>query len=66
METTNHYKLYSLDAADHIVSALWIEADGDAEALAKARAVLGDEGACELWLRERKVAAIPAKSSRQS
>ena len=65
MGTPNHYKLYSLDAGDHIVSALWIEADGDAEALAKA-AELGDEHGCELWLRARKVAAIPAKSSRQS
>ena len=59
------YKLYCLDGSDHIVRALWIEADGDEDALKQARDMKLSCHA-ELWLRSRKVGRISAGGGRSS
>ena len=51
------YRLYCLDANGKIRKAEWIQADGDEDALAQARA-LGRPTACELWQRNRLVGRV--------
>lgn len=48
------YRLYRLDGAGKITTVEWIEADGDDDALAKARERC-KIGAYELWERSRLV-----------
>lgn len=48
------YRLYRLDGAGKITTAEWIEADGDADALEKARERC-KVGSYELWDRNRLV-----------
>ena len=57
------YRLYCLDRAGGIESADWIEAEDDEAAVELARA-RGLEASCELWLRNRLVARIPAERKR--
>ena len=49
-----NYRLYRLDGAGKIMSAEWIEAPGDEEALRDARA-RSDSGSFELWDKSRLV-----------
>lgn len=53
------YRHYRLDGAGNIVSADWLDAVDDAEAIRKARSLqlLTD---CELWDRNRFIARIEA------
>jgi len=53
----NTYRVYSYDAARKIVSADWIEAADDGEAIAAAEAS-GFGTKCELWDGERLVAEL--------
>jgi hypothetical protein len=48
------YRLYRLDGAGKIMSAEWIEADSDADALREARKQV-DGVRYELWARDRLV-----------
>ena len=51
------YRIYSLDTARRVVSGDWLEANGDAEAIAKAEAT--DFGTkCEIWDGTRLVAQL--------
>ena len=52
-----YYRLYRLDAFGHIVRAHPVEAEDDAAALARARA-LGYRGVVEVWRRDRKIASV--------
>ena len=52
------YRLYLLDRQGKIVSAEWVAADSDEEALSRARARDQDER-WELWHRDRFVARAP-------
>jgi hypothetical protein len=55
------YRLYCLDGANRITRAEGISAKSDEEAIAAVRAMkLAIK--CELWLRDRLVARIPASS----
>ena len=57
------YRVYSYDAARQVVSADWIEAMGDDEAIAAAEAArFGTR--CELWDGERLVAELQEQRSR--
>jgi hypothetical protein len=56
------YRLYGLDGAGKIISAEWLEADSDEEAIAAARAQCKSV-ACEVWRRNRFVARIPRFTS---
>lgn len=51
------YRLYRLDGAGNIMTAEWVEADGDDEALEKAR-IRCKIGAYEVWERSRLVARM--------
>jgi hypothetical protein len=51
------YRVYCLDAAQHMVTADWIEAAGDAEAIARAEAD-GFGSKCEIWEGQRLVAKL--------
>ena len=53
------YRLYRLDGAGKITTAEWVEADGDGDALEKAR-LRCSIGAFELWDRNRILARIGA------
>ncbi len=48
------YRLYRLDGAGKIMSADWLEAEGDEEARDEARA-RADSGSFELWERNRLI-----------
>jgi len=52
------YRMYCLDRAGKIESAVWIAADSDEEAIAYAREKRLPT-ACEVWDRNRLVAEIP-------
>ena len=54
---SNVYRLVRYDAANMIVTAEFIRAESDDEALAKAEA---SNGMCELWQGNRLVAQIDA------
>jgi hypothetical protein len=51
------YRLYRFDAANMVVTADWIEAASDEEAIAKAEAACA-AAKCELWDGDRLVAQI--------
>jgi len=51
------YRVYSYDAARQVVSADWIDAAGDDEAIAAAETA-GFGTRCELWDGERLVAEL--------
>ena len=51
------YRLYRLDGSGKIISADWVEAERDDEALVQARELASDSS-CELWERGRLVAQI--------
>ena len=53
------YRLYRFDAANMMVTADWIEAASDTEAIAKAEAACAATK-CELWDGDRLVAQIEA------
>jgi len=53
------YRLYCLDEANRITRADVIHAECDEQAIRAARA-MKQPADCELWLRDRLVAAIPA------
>ena len=51
------YRLYFLDRQGKILSAEWIAADSDEDAVSRVQAL--DKGAvCELWQRDRFVASV--------
>jgi hypothetical protein len=52
------YRLYRLDGSGKIDGAEWIEADGEAAAIATARTSFPD-GGFELWQRQRLVRREP-------
>lgn len=52
------YRVYGLDGAGKIISAQWLEAKNDDEAIALARSLTLTTG-FELWMRNRLVARIP-------
>ncbi len=54
-----HYRLYCVDGAGKITRAQFIEASNDEDAVMIARS-LKELVKCELWLRDRLVATIPA------
>ena len=54
----NTYRLYCVDRTGKIVAAEWLAASDDDEALRLARA-LNRDSSCELWKRDKFVAAIP-------
>lgn len=56
----SQYRVYCFDAASKIVSADWIDASSDEEALAKAEAK-GFGSQCELWQGKRLVASLTAE-----
>jgi hypothetical protein len=56
-----NYRLYRLDGAGKITTAEWVEADGDDDALEKAR-VRCKIGAFEVWERNRLVGRTDATS----
>jgi len=56
----NTYRVYCYDAAARIVTADWIEADSDEDAIAKANAA-GFGSKCELWQGKRLVAELDAE-----
>jgi hypothetical protein len=53
------YVLYCLDGLGKITRSDPLEAEDDADALEKARA-LGHPHQCEIWLRDRRVGRVPA------
>jgi hypothetical protein len=53
------YRVYCYDGARNIVTADWIEAASDEEAIAEARAK-GFGSKCEIWEGSRLVAALDA------
>ena len=55
------FRLYRLDGAGRIVSAEWLEADGDDHAQQLARD-LNAETTVEIWDRNRMIARIEAAS----
>lgn len=59
------YKLYCLDGTDHIVRALSIEAESDADALEQARA-LNLTCDSEVWLGAKKIARLTSAGGRLS
>ena len=52
-----YYRLYSLDHANMVASARWLEAEDDAKAIEAAKEAMDGQG-FELWQRTRKVALI--------
>jgi hypothetical protein len=54
---SNTYRLYRFEAANLVVTAEWIVAASDEEAIAKAEAACVDSK-CELWDGDRLVAQI--------
>jgi hypothetical protein len=55
------YRLYCLDGAGRISLAEWIEAEGDEEAVAAARAMEHGARKCEVWNGDRLVAKLEAR-----
>ena len=51
------YRIYTMDPVRHIVAADWLEASGDADAIARARA-LGFGAKGEIWDGDRLVAKL--------
>jgi hypothetical protein len=55
-----YYRLYSLDDANMVASAEWLEAEDDAKAVEAAKEKM-DGHDCELWQRSRLVGRIARK-----
>jgi hypothetical protein len=51
------YRLYRLDGAAKIISADWVEADSDEDAVRQAQERAGD-GRFELWDRQRLISSF--------
>jgi hypothetical protein len=51
------YRVYCYDAAHKVVTADWLDADSDEEAIEKARAA-GFGSKCEIWHGKRLVAQL--------
>ena len=51
------YRVYCYDAAHKVVTAEWLKADSDEEAIAKAEAA-GFTSKCEVWDGDRLVAQL--------
>ena len=49
------YRVYCLDGVNRVVSAEWIEAETDAEAVEIGRGILGNCVKCEVWQGQRLV-----------
>lgn len=56
------YRLYSLDGANKVASAEWIEADDDNAAIEVAKTMMEGHD-CELWSRSRMIARLPRKTA---
>lgn len=54
------YRVYCFDSAHRVLTADWLEAADDAEAIAKAEAA-GFGSKCELWDGRRLVATLSAE-----
>jgi len=52
------YRLYCLDGGGHIGFADWIEANDDADAIAKARRLKRNGQRCEVWRRTNLIAIL--------
>ena len=52
------YRLYGLDGVDKVASAIWIDAEDDADAIEVAKNMM-DGHDCELWQGKRFIARIP-------
>lgn len=60
-----YYRVYKLNPAGRIVSGEWIEADDEAQALAKAEALCGDGvPQVELWQGARRVAVLACSNDK--
>jgi hypothetical protein len=55
------YKLYCLDGGGQIGFADWIEANTDADAIAKARQVKRNGQKCEVWRGTQLIGALDAR-----
>ena len=53
-----YYRLYSLDGVGHLNLAEEITADGDEEAISKARELKPDALQCEIWEGKRLVTSL--------
>lgn len=54
------YRLYSLDGANKVVSAEWIEADDDLAAVETAKRMMDGQD-CEVWQGKRLIARLPRR-----
>ena len=57
------YRLYGLDGVNKVVSAEWLKADDDDQAVEVAKTMM-DGHDCELWQGSRLVARIPDERKR--
>jgi hypothetical protein len=57
------YRIYCFDGVQRVVSADWLEAASDEEAIAKAEAA-GFGSRCEIWDGRRLVASLGAEERR--
>jgi hypothetical protein len=57
------YRLYSLDGANKVASAEWIDADDDQAALEAAKRMMDGQD-CEIWQGARLVGRIPRERKR--
>ena len=57
------YRLYSLDGANKVASAEWIDADDDQAAVEAAKTMMDGQD-CEVWQGARLVARIPRNRNR--
>jgi hypothetical protein len=57
------YRLYSLDGANKVASAEWIDADDDQAAVEAAKTMMDGQD-CELWQATRLVARLPRHAKR--
>jgi hypothetical protein len=56
------YVLYCVNERGGFSRSEWIDADDDADAIAKARQLKLDQQ-CEVWLRDRMVGRVPASKN---
>jgi hypothetical protein len=56
-----YYRVYLLDAANHITNGQGIDRGGDDEAIPTAAALINDSPAVELWIGTRMVAHLTAE-----
>ena len=58
--SSENYRYYHLDGTGRIHEAEWFEAEGDADAIARIVAQLGNS-TCEIWQGKRLVASVSPK-----